>query len=204
MVERLLKIAFETDDQFVAYNVFAVISRIFWTSLPTEKYGLGGEDNELHTEGLDDRDRRVMGTFKEAEKTASVCEVVMNHIADFNALMEKEMKNEDKILGTDMKERRVCPQSMMMLAEMFHHFFDYGKEDLFVKAVDEGLVAHLLDMMLAFPYNTYLHSHVLEIISGQFSRKLKTVTDTLLTKTNLLAQLCDGVQMVVIVVLSDL
>lgn len=197
VIEKLLKLAFETEDQFVAYNVFAVISRIFWTSLPTEKFGLGGEDNELHTEGLDDRDRRVMGTFKETAKTASVCEVLMSHIADFNGLMEREMKNENTIVGPDAKERRVCPQSMMMLAEMFHHFFEYCEDAMFLKAVEEGLISHLLDMMIAFPYNTYLHSHVLDSIAEQFSRKQKAVTDAILTKTNVLTQMSEGVQMVV-------
>ena len=203
VIERILKLAFEAKDQFVAYNAFAVISRIFWTSLPTEKFGLGGEDNELHTEGLDDRDRRVMGTFKETAKTAAVREVLMNHIADFNAMMEREMKNEGTIIGPDAMERRICPQSMMMLAELFHHFFEYSEDALFLKAVEEGLITHLLDMMLAFPYNTYLHSHVLDSITEQLSRKQKTVTDAILTKTNLLAQMSEGVQMVRLVLSTD-
>lgn len=121
----------------MAYNVFAVLSRVFWTSLPTEQFGLGGEDNALHTEGLDDRDRRVMGTFKEPAATAAVRETLLAHLGDFNALTEREMANETMYLGADAKERRRCPQSMMMLAELFRHFFEYSSPDCFLRATEE-------------------------------------------------------------------
>ena len=34
VIERFLQIAFNAEDQYVAYNVFAVLSRVFWTNLP--------------------------------------------------------------------------------------------------------------------------------------------------------------------------
>lgn len=137
VAERLLAIAFAATEPSVAYNVFAVLSRVFWTSLPTEQFGLGGEDNALHTEGLDDRDRRVMGTFKEPAATAAVRETLLAHLGDFNALTEREMANETMYLGADAKERRRCPQSMMMLAELFRHFFEYSSPDCFLRATEE-------------------------------------------------------------------
>ena len=136
VAERLLSIAFAASEQSVAYNVFAVLSRMFWTSLPTEQFGLGGEDNALHTEGLDDRDRRTMGTFKDPATTAAVREALLAHVADFNAMMEREMANETMYFGADAKERRMCPQSMMMLAELFRHFFEYQSESCFLRAME--------------------------------------------------------------------
>ena len=35
VIERFLHIAFNAEDQYVAYNVFAVLSRVFWTKLPS-------------------------------------------------------------------------------------------------------------------------------------------------------------------------
>ena len=35
VIERFLQIAFNAEDQYVAYNVFAVLSRVFWTKLPS-------------------------------------------------------------------------------------------------------------------------------------------------------------------------
>lgn len=35
VVEKLLQIAFNAEDQYVAYNVFAILSRVFWTKLPS-------------------------------------------------------------------------------------------------------------------------------------------------------------------------
>lgn len=136
VAERLLSIAFAATEPSVAYNVFAVLSRMFWTSLPTEQFGLGGEDNALHTEGLDDRDRRTMGTFKDPATTAAVREALLAHVADFNAMMEREMANETMYFGADAKERRMCPQSMMMLAELFRHFFAYQSESCFLQAIE--------------------------------------------------------------------
>lgn len=37
IVEKFLAIAFASEDQYIAYNVFAVLSRVFWTSLPSGK-----------------------------------------------------------------------------------------------------------------------------------------------------------------------
>ena len=39
VIERFLQIAFNAEDQYVAYNVFAVLSRVFWTKLPSGGYG---------------------------------------------------------------------------------------------------------------------------------------------------------------------
>ena len=35
VIERFLQIAFNAEDQYVAYNVFAVLSRVFWTKRPS-------------------------------------------------------------------------------------------------------------------------------------------------------------------------
>lgn len=35
IIEKLLEMAFASEHQFVAYNIFAIISRVFWTSLPS-------------------------------------------------------------------------------------------------------------------------------------------------------------------------
>ena len=105
-----------------------------------------------------------MGTFKDTTKTQAVRECIMKHIEDFNSYMEKCEAYDKNIQCVDGKERRVCPQSVMMLTELFHHFFDYCDEALFVEAVKKNLVAHLLHLMLAFPFNSYLHCHVLETL----------------------------------------
>lgn len=35
IMEKFLAIAFASEDQYLAYNVFAILSRVFWTSLPS-------------------------------------------------------------------------------------------------------------------------------------------------------------------------
>ena len=35
VIEKLLSIAFAAEDQYIAYNIFAILSRVFWTSLPS-------------------------------------------------------------------------------------------------------------------------------------------------------------------------
>ena len=39
VAERLLAIAFAATEPIVAYNVFAVLSRVFWTKLPSGECG---------------------------------------------------------------------------------------------------------------------------------------------------------------------
>ena len=35
VIEQMLQMAFASEDQYIAYNIFAILSRIFWTSLPS-------------------------------------------------------------------------------------------------------------------------------------------------------------------------
>ena len=51
---------------------------------------------------MDDRERAVMGTVKDAAATAAVRECVMKHVADFNAYMEKCEGYEKEIAGVDV------------------------------------------------------------------------------------------------------
>lgn len=145
---------------------------------------------------MDDRDRSVMGTFKDAAKTQAVRECIMKHIEDFNSYMEKCEVYDKTIQCVDGKERRVCPQSVMMLTELFHHFFDYCDEALFVEAVKKNLVAHLMHLMLAFPFNSYLHCHVMETLRRQISRKIESMTRLVFDATELLKMMSEGVVMV--------
>lgn len=105
-----------------------------------EKFGLGGEDNALNTEGVDDRDRAVMGSFKNTEVTKGVREVIMSHIPDFIQYLKNQMENKKTITLCDTINHQVCPQSVMMETELFHHFFDYCDETIFLEAVEKVLV----------------------------------------------------------------
>lgn len=145
---------------------------------------------------MDDRERAVMGTVKDAAATTAVRECVMKHVADFNAYMEKCEGYEKEISGVDGQQHRVCPQSVMMLTEFFYHFFDYCDQATFEAALAEGVIAHLLHLMLAFSRNTYLHCHVMEILRRQIDRKAEALTRLIFEKTELLPMLVDGVAMV--------
>lgn len=145
---------------------------------------------------MDDRERAVMGTFKDATATAAVRECIMKHLSDFNAYMEKCEKYEKQMTGVDAQQHQVCPQSVMMLTELFHHFFDYCDQATFEAALAEHTVAHLLRLMTAFPNNTYLHCHVMEIMRRQISRKVEALTRQVFEQTELLAMMAKGVAMV--------
>lgn len=90
---------------------------------------------------MDDRERAVMGSFKDLEVTKNVREVVMSHIPDFNKYLAAQMETKKTVQLCDAVEHQSCPQSVMMVAELFHHFFDYCDPDLFMEAVEKvGLV----------------------------------------------------------------
>ena len=91
----------------------------------------------MNTEGVDDRERAVMGSFKDQATTLHVREVIMKHLADFVAYLTKQMENEKTVPLTDGVKHQVCPQSVMMISELFHHFFDYCNEQLFSEALDK-------------------------------------------------------------------
>lgn len=57
-------------------------------------------------------------------------------------------------------------------------------------------MAHLLRLLDAFPYNSYLHSHVLQMLCDQLARKVAAVTDAILSKTDLMERLAGTAQMV--------
>ena len=57
-------------------------------------------------------------------------------------------------------------------------------------------MAHLLRLLDAFPYNSYLHSHVMQTMSEQLARKNSAVTDAILSKTDLMERLASSAQMV--------
>ena len=92
-----------------------------------EKSGLGGEDNALLTEGVDDRERLEMGTFKAAETTQAVREALLDHAEDFVQLLQRAAESEKCLKTMEDVERKVCPQSVMLLSEMFDHLFDYAE-----------------------------------------------------------------------------
>lgn len=90
----------------------------------------------MNTEGVDDRERAVMGSFKDQATTLHVREVIMKHLGDFVAYLMKQTENEKTVTLTDNVNHQVCPQSVMMIAELFHHFFDYCNEQLFIEALE--------------------------------------------------------------------
>lgn len=56
--ERLLKIGFEATDPFVGGNTFAVLSRVFWTKLPSGRRARGLTD------------RREIGSGRRGQRAA--------------------------------------------------------------------------------------------------------------------------------------
>ena len=164
-----------------------------------EKYGLGGEDSALLTEGVDDRDRLVMGTFTSKETTQSVREALMAHVEDFNRLLERAGEGETRVKNVDDVERLVCPQSVLLLSEMFDHLFDYAQPELFVQALKGGLIRHLLDALKVFSFNTYLHCHVFGILRRQIERQDMQLTKQIFDETELLQMTKEGVVMVMTV-----
>ena len=120
----------------------------------------------MNTEGVDDRERAVMGSFKDLEITRAVRECIMNHIADFNDYIKKMMSAEKMIQLADAKQHQVCPQSIMMLAELFHHFFDYCDEKLFIEALEKVfsfyhiLFYHIL-LLHSITFHHILFYHIL-------------------------------------------
>ena len=91
----------------------------------------------MNTDGVDDRERAVMGSFKDMQVTLAVRECIMNHLTDFNDYMNKMMNVEKMVSLADAKQYQVCPQSIMMVAELFHHFFDYCDEKMFVESLEK-------------------------------------------------------------------
>ena len=78
-----------------------------------------------------------MGSFKDMQVTLAVRECIMNHLADFNNYINKMMNVDKKVDLADAKQHQVCPQSIMMVAELFHHFFDYCDEKMFMEALEK-------------------------------------------------------------------
>ena len=161
-----------------------------------EKSGLDGEDNALLTEGVDDRERLEMGTFKAAETTQAVREALLDHAEDFVQLLQRAAESEKCLKTMEDVERKVCPQSVMLLSEMFDHLFDYAEPALFVEALQKGLIKQLLETVKTFSFNTYLHCHVFGILRRQIERGNLKLTQQIFDETALLDMMKEGVVMV--------
>lgn len=57
-------------------------------------------------------------------------------------------------------------------------------------------MTHLLRLLDAFPYNSYLHSHVLQTLCDQLARREAAITDAVMGRTDLLERLAGCAQMV--------
>lgn len=164
--------------------------------MTAEKSGLGGEDNALLTEGVDDRERLTMGTFKAPETTKAVREALLAHAEDFVQLLQRAAEGEKCVKNVDDVERKVCPQSVMLLSEMFDHLFDYAEPGLFVEALQKGLIKQLLETVKTFSFNTYLHCHVFGILRRQIERGDLQLTKQIFEETALLDMMKEGVVLV--------
>ena len=137
-----------------------------------------------------------MGTFKIPDTTKAVREVLLAHADDFVQLLQRAAEGEKCVKNVDDVERKVCPQSVMLLSEMFDHLFDYAEPDLFVQALQKGLIKQLLETVKTFSFNTYLHCHVFGILRRQIERGDLQLTKQIFDETALLDMMKEGVVLV--------
>ena len=137
-----------------------------------------------------------MGTFKEPSATTEVSRVLVQHYDDFVKFIQEASADETVVLCADAVERKHCPQSLLMLAEMFQHFFDYSDASVFISAVEKKVIDKLLELLHVYPLNSYLHWHVLESCRRLIDRNQLEATKTLFDKTELLNMLRQDVHLV--------
>ncbi|KAK8815576.1 hypothetical protein WA538_004704, partial [Blastocystis sp. DL] len=153
-VSRLLHIALTHPDETVAESSLQVVSRILWTTFPTEDFGLGGFDpsSTLRSTTLDWEHAGVVP----AEQREEALQVVVANAENVRNVLEDSVRKPKEKMRLSVEVPK-CPKRVIGIASLVRYAVVASSMEQLMAIADSGVIDTLFEAMFSFPFCSLLH-----------------------------------------------